>query len=175
MKQTLARLAVIEAACSGLVVAGATATAIVVRRTLRPLERVSATALHVSELPLTDADTALPASVGPADPTSEVDQVSVAFDHMLEHVRSALAARDATEARLRRFIADASHELRTPLATIRAHAEYAGSPTVPRPSRSPSRSAGSRPRPTGWARSSPTCCCWPAWTPGGRWPGSRST
>ena len=55
-----------------------------------------------------------------------MDQVSVAFDHMLEHVRSALAARDATEARLRQFVADASHELRTPLATIRAHAEYAG-------------------------------------------------
>ena len=87
---------------------------------------MSATALHVSELPLNDADTVLPASIGPADPTSEVDRVSVAFDHMLEHVRSALAARDATEGQLRRFIADASHELGTPLATIRAHAEYAG-------------------------------------------------
>ncbi|HEV7655626.1 MAG TPA: HAMP domain-containing sensor histidine kinase [Mycobacteriales bacterium] len=124
---TLARLAIIEAALFGiLVLAGGTATAIVVRRTLQPLERVSATALRVSELPLTDADTVLPAGLGPAEPTSEVDQVSVAFDHMLEHVRSALAVRDATEDRLRRFVADASHELRTPLATIRAHAEYAG-------------------------------------------------
>jgi len=127
VNQTLARLAVIEAALFGvLVVAGGTTTAVVVRRTLQPLERVSATALQVSELPLTAADTVLPASIGPADPTSEVDRVSVAFDHMLEHVRSALAARDTTEDRLRRFVADASHELRTPLATIRAHAEYAG-------------------------------------------------
>jgi two-component system, OmpR family, sensor kinase len=128
VNQTVARLAVIEAIVFGaLVVAGGVTTAVVVRRTLRPLERVAATALHVSELPLTDADTALPRSVAPDHPTSEVDQVSVAFDHMLEHVRSALAARDATEARLRQFIADASHELRTPLATIRAHAEYASS------------------------------------------------
>jgi two-component system, OmpR family, sensor kinase len=127
VNETLARLAVVEAALFGiLVLAGGIATTVVVRRTLRPLERVSATALHVSELPLTDADTVLPDSVAPADPTSEVDQVSVAFDHMLEHVRSALAARDATEDRLRRFVADASHELRTPLATIRAYAEYAG-------------------------------------------------
>ena len=127
VNQTLARLAAIEAVVfGGLVVAGGVTTAVVVRRTLRPLERVSATALHVSELPLTDADTALPTSIAPAHPTSEVDQVSVAFDHMLEHVRSALASRDATEARLRQFVADASHELRTPLATIRAHAEYAG-------------------------------------------------
>jgi two-component system OmpR family sensor kinase len=142
VNQTLARLAVIEAAVfGGLVVAGGVTTAVVVRRTLRPLERVSATALHVSELPLTDADTALPTSVAPAHPTSEVDQVSVAFDHMLEHVRSALAARDATEARLRQFVADASHELRTPLATIRAHAEYAGIADGP-PSASVSEALG---------------------------------
>ena len=127
VKETLARLAVIEATLFGVIVlAGGTATAVVVRRTLQPLERVSATALQVSQLPLTAADTVLPDSIGPADPTSEIDRVSVAFDHMLEHVRSALAARDTTEDRLRRFVADASHELRTPLATIRAHAEYAG-------------------------------------------------
>ena len=127
VNQTLARLAVIEATLFGiLVLVGGTAAAVVVRRALQPLEQLSATALHVSELPLTDAETVLPAGVGPADPTTEVDRVSVAFDHMLEHVRSALVARDATEGQLRRFIADASHELRTPLATIRAHAEYAG-------------------------------------------------
>ncbi|HST63970.1 MAG TPA: HAMP domain-containing sensor histidine kinase [Mycobacteriales bacterium] len=124
---TLARLAVVEAALFGvLVLAGGIATAVVVRRTLQPLDRVSATALHVSELPLTAPGTVLPDGLGPADPTSEVDRVNVAFDHMLDHVRSALAVRDATEDRLRRFVADASHELRTPLATIRAHAEYAG-------------------------------------------------
>ena len=44
---------------------------------------------------------------------------------MLGHVESALARRAASEARLRRFAADASHELRTPLAAIRGYAELA--------------------------------------------------
>ena len=47
---------------------------------------------------------------------------------MLERVSQAMAARDATEEQLRRFVADASHELRTPLATIRAYAEFGQSP-----------------------------------------------
>jgi len=38
-------------------------------------------------------------------------------------LESALAAREASEARLRRFASDASHELRTPLAAIRGYAE----------------------------------------------------
>ena len=42
---------------------------------------------------------------------------------MLEQIESAFQARAASEARLRRFVADASHELRTPLAAIRAYAE----------------------------------------------------
>ena len=44
---------------------------------------------------------------------------------MLGHVESALGRRAASEARLRRFAADASHELRTPLAAIRGYAELA--------------------------------------------------
>jgi len=44
---------------------------------------------------------------------------------MLGHVENALSRREASEARLRRFAADASHELRTPLAAIRGYAELA--------------------------------------------------
>jgi len=40
-------------------------------------------------------------------------------------VGDALATREASEARLRHFVADASHELRTPLSSIRSHAELA--------------------------------------------------
>jgi two-component system, OmpR family, sensor kinase len=58
-------------------------------------------------------------------PGTEVGQVSVAFNRMLGHVESALARRAHSEARLRRFAADASHELRTPLAAIRGYAELA--------------------------------------------------
>jgi two-component system OmpR family sensor kinase len=44
---------------------------------------------------------------------------------MLQHVERALGRREASEARLRRFAADASHELRTPLSAIRGYAELA--------------------------------------------------
>jgi two-component system OmpR family sensor kinase len=42
---------------------------------------------------------------------------------MLDNVEGALEARQYSETRLRRFVADASHELRTPLAAIRGYAE----------------------------------------------------
>ena len=42
---------------------------------------------------------------------------------MLDRLEEAFAQRQASEDRLRRFLADASHELRTPLASIRGYAE----------------------------------------------------
>jgi len=59
------------------------------------------------------------------DPRTEVGQVGAAFNRMLFHVERALGRRAASEARLRRFAADASHELRTPLSAIRGYAELA--------------------------------------------------
>jgi two-component system OmpR family sensor kinase len=42
---------------------------------------------------------------------------------MLGQIEDAFREREATEGRLRRFVADASHELRTPLTSIRGYAE----------------------------------------------------
>src|SRR2546423_3446163 len=42
---------------------------------------------------------------------------------MLGQIEKAFAERQASEKRLRQFLADASHELRTPLASIRGYAE----------------------------------------------------
>jgi two-component system OmpR family sensor kinase len=42
---------------------------------------------------------------------------------MLAQIESAFNAQEASERKLRRFVADASHELRTPLAAVRAYAE----------------------------------------------------
>ena len=54
---------------------------------------------------------------------TEVGQVARALNTMLGRIESAFAERNATEARLRQFVADASHELRTPLAAVAAYAE----------------------------------------------------
>ncbi|MEJ2861037.1 sensor histidine kinase [Actinomycetospora flava] len=110
----------------GVVLAGV-AAAFTTRRTLRPLHRVSATARRVSELPLSSGEVELAERVpdADADPRTEVGQVGAALNRMLGHVGAALAARQDSETRLRRFVADASHELRTPLAAIRGYNELA--------------------------------------------------
>jgi two-component system OmpR family sensor kinase len=109
---------------SALVVMGAAGTAWI-RLSLRPLSRVTATASEVSDLPLESGDVALPHRVQQADPRTEVGRLGRAFNQMLGHVEASLATRQASEAKLRRFVADASHELRTPLAGIRGYTELA--------------------------------------------------
>jgi two-component system OmpR family sensor kinase len=96
-----------------------------VRLSLRPLRRVAATATRVTQLPLASGEVTLPERVPDMDPRTEIGQVGTALNRMLGHVEAALARRAASEARLRRFAADASHELRTPLAAIRGYAELA--------------------------------------------------
>jgi len=94
-----------------------------VRRSLRPLQRVTATALRVSELPLATGEVALTERVPGDDEATEVGRVAAAVNHMLTQVETAFTERQRSENRLRQFIADASHELRTPLAIVRSHAE----------------------------------------------------
>lgn len=108
----------------GLVVA-AWALALLVRRSLRPLERVAAVASGVTDLDLERGDTDIPVRVADADLTAnrEVGQVGTALNRLLGHVARALTVRRDAEAGMRTFVADASHELRTPIATVRAYAE----------------------------------------------------
>jgi two-component system OmpR family sensor kinase len=111
-------------ALAGLIIAGL-AGAVIVRRTLAPLQRVAGIATRVSELPLHEGEVALAVRVPEQDanPRTEVGQVGLALNRMLGHIGNALTARHATETRVRQFVADASHELRTPLAAIRGYAE----------------------------------------------------
>jgi two-component system OmpR family sensor kinase len=109
---------------SVLLLAGVLGTALV-RLSLRPLRRVATTAARVAELPLDSGEVSLPAGVPYSDPRTEVGRVGAAFNRMLYHVERALGRRQASEARLRRFAADASHELRTPLSAISGYAELA--------------------------------------------------
>ncbi|RWU83114.1 two-component sensor histidine kinase [Janibacter hoylei PVAS-1] len=104
-----------------------------VRRNLQPLERVAGTARRVSELELASGDVSLAERVPDVDPATEVGQVGLALNSMLDKVDGALRARQESETRVRQFVADASHELRTPLASIRGYAELTRRETEPVP------------------------------------------
>jgi two-component system OmpR family sensor kinase len=86
-----------------------------VRRGLRPLERMADTATAIA-----GGDLSRRVEEGG---TSEIGQLGVAFNGMLTQIEGEVAERRASEERLRRFAADASHELRTPLTSIRGYAE----------------------------------------------------
>jgi two-component system OmpR family sensor kinase len=117
-------LVLIELVVTGITLAGAgVAAMMVVRRELRPLERVAATAARVSTLPLDRGEVSLVERVPDVDPDTEVGKVGSALNRMLDNVGSALEARHESEVQLRQFIADASHELRTPLAAISGYTE----------------------------------------------------
>lgn len=97
----------------------------IVGRALRPLRRVAAVASNVASLPLERGDVEVPQRVPEQDtnPHTEVGQVGAALNNLLDSVETALAVRQASEEKVRHFVADASHELRTPLASIRGYAE----------------------------------------------------
>ena len=117
-------LVIILVTLAGLVFAFLLAN-VVVRLAMRPLERVAGTAEQVAHMPLDRGDVALSVRVPDedTDPHTEVGKVGSALNRMLGHVASALTARQASEQKVRQFVADASHELRTPLASIRGYAE----------------------------------------------------
>jgi two-component system OmpR family sensor kinase len=87
-----------------------------VRLGLRPLARMGATADAIAAGDLSRR-------VSPADERTEVGRLGLALNGMLTQIERAFADREASENRLRRFLADASHELRTPLASVRGYAE----------------------------------------------------
>lgn len=100
---------------------------LLVRRQLRPLTEVAATAHAVAALPLAEGDIDLAARVPEhlTDERTEVGQVGAALNSLLAHVETSLEARHRSEQQVRQFVADASHELRTPLATIAGYTELA--------------------------------------------------
>lgn len=106
-------------------VAATTAGIVIIKRALAPLRRVAQTASEVVDLPLDRGEVKLPVRVPEPDanPSTEVGQLGSALNRMLDHIAAALSARQASETRVRQFVADASHELRTPLAAIRGYTE----------------------------------------------------
>ena len=115
--QTLSRLALVEAFVIGAILLAMGLVAFyVVRLGLRPLDRMGHTAGAIAAGDLSRR-------VSPSTPRTEVGRLGLALNSMLERLEEAFAERQASEDRLRRFLADASHELRTPLVSIRGYAE----------------------------------------------------
>jgi len=128
VENTQRRLAEVMAlVAGGAIIFGGLTVFFIVRRSLRPLDRVAATARKVATLPLDrgEVELAIRVPLKDTDSRTEIGSVGAAINQMLGHVSGALTARHASETRVRQFVADASHELRTPLAAIRGYAELA--------------------------------------------------
>lgn len=125
-QNTLASLVwtVVLVSLGGLAVIGLAGT-VIIRRTMKPLEQLSAVATNVARLPLDAGEVALAVRVPKEDanPGTEVGSVGHALNLMLDNVANALEARQQSETKVRQFVADASHELRTPLTAIRGYTE----------------------------------------------------
>jgi two-component system OmpR family sensor kinase len=117
VEETLSRLRAIEGIVSGGVLLGLGFLSYwLVRRGLRPLEEIGVTAGAIAAGDLSRR-------VEPSDDRTEIGRLGLALNEMLAQIEAAFEERRASEARLRRFVADASHELRTPLTSIRGYAE----------------------------------------------------
>jgi two-component system, OmpR family, sensor kinase len=88
---------------------------LILRRGLRPLERMAGSARSITAGDLSQR-------VSEAGPT-EVGELGLALNTMLDDIEDAFKQQEETERRLRQFLADASHELRTPLTSIQGFAE----------------------------------------------------
>jgi two-component system OmpR family sensor kinase len=87
-----------------------------IRRGLRPIDDMIATAGLIASGDLSHR-------VEHEDEVTEVGRLGRALNAMLARIETSFAAKEASERRLRQFVADASHELRTPLTSIRGYAE----------------------------------------------------
>jgi two-component system, OmpR family, sensor kinase len=110
----LGLILVIVSVTVGLLVAGG--IGLVLRRGLRPIERMASQADKITAGDLTER-------VHPQDPGTEVGRLGAALNGMLTRIEASVSEREASQELTRRFFADASHELRNPLASLRANAE----------------------------------------------------
>jgi len=109
---------------AAILVASGLLGTLAIRRAFMPLREVEDTASAIAAGDLSRRVPERPAS-------TEVGSLTASLNGMLAQIESAFRDREASEARTRRFAADASHELRTPLASVRGYAELYRQGAVP--------------------------------------------
>lgn len=118
VKDTLSRLVIVELFVSiAVLIMLIGLGSYLVSLGLKPLDEMAETANEISQGNL-DARVETNSSQA-----TEVARLAGALNSMLSQLINALERRGQSEAKLRRFVADASHELRTPLTSIRGYAE----------------------------------------------------
>jgi signal transduction histidine kinase len=118
LRRTLLVLSLAALAAAGIVMMLTTRVA------LAPLDAMTALARSI-----TSGDRGR--RLAPTRTDTELGRTAAAFDAMLDELEGAEATARASEARTRRFVADAAHELRTPIAGVQAVAEAAIAPGMP--------------------------------------------
>ena len=114
---TLNKLRNVQVVASALaLLALALLSGLLVRLGLRPLRRIEESAATIAAGDLSHR-------IETTSAHTEVGRLSLSLNSMLTQIETAFAAKDESQAQLRRFVADASHELRTPLTSIRGYAE----------------------------------------------------
>ncbi|MDA8374240.1 MAG: HAMP domain-containing sensor histidine kinase [Actinomycetota bacterium] len=117
VEATLARLAVVTALVSfGLLLVLIWLASYLIGLGLAPLGRMTRTAEEIAAGDFTKR-------VETEAKDLEVERLALSLNTMLGALQGAIEEREASETRLKRFVADASHELRTPLTSIRGYAE----------------------------------------------------
>ncbi|MDD7384618.1 MAG: ATP-binding protein [Actinomycetaceae bacterium] len=109
--QTVAAVEVI------IIIVAALVAWLLIRRSLQPLRSIEQATHAIAS---GDLSGRVP---GETESVTEVGMLAHSINVMLSQIEAAFAAKEESEAHMRRFVSDASHELRTPLATVRGYAE----------------------------------------------------
>ncbi len=97
-------------------VAAGIATWVFVRRDMRRIEDLIATAGDISS-----GDTDI--HIEPGDGNSEIDQLAMSLSKMISALRRTAEIEEQSAMKMQDFLGDASHELRTPLTVVKGYVE----------------------------------------------------